>query len=295
MKLNRLLVIFLLIGSAIAIQKPYEQVIPPDVPAPPKFRANRNSYSAIMDVLAPSRPQVTQAQLEPLKTIQFETIWTVLGDYRSSFVRGFKGTRPGDRIVGRALTLRYLPPRPDLRRAVATLEKEGDWADGFHKRAAEEVKPGDVIIVDLGGEQGSVFLGNMSAMGMKLKGAAGVIIDGGARDLAELKTDLYKDFPIYARYFEAAGGRWIGAEWNVPIRIDNVTILPGDIIVAEEEGIIAFPPEMLEEVVQKAREREKLGEYELKLIQEKKYRFRDVYPPAPELLKEFEKSKAKSP
>jgi regulator of RNase E activity RraA len=81
----------------------------------------------------------------------------------------------------------------------------------------------------------------------------------------------------------------------VPIRIDNITILPGDIIVAEEEGVIAFPPEMLEEVLQKAREREKLGEYELKLIQEKKYRFRDVYPPAPELMKEFEKSKVKTP
>src|SRR5262245_15713747 len=145
MKLNRLLVIFLLIGSAIAIQKPYEQVFPPDIPAPQKFRANRNSYSAIMDVLGPTRPQVTQAQLDQLKTIQFETIWTVLGDYRSSFVRGFKGTRPGDRIVGRALPLRYLPPRPDVRRATETLQQEGDWADGFHRGAVEGGNAGDGI------------------------------------------------------------------------------------------------------------------------------------------------------
>jgi regulator of RNase E activity RraA len=100
---------------------------------------------------------------------------------------------------------------------------------------------------------------------------------------------------VYARYFEAAGAQWLGAEWNVPIRIDNVTVLPGDIIIAEDEGILVFPPDIVETVLQKANELKKIGDYERKLILEKKYRFRDVYPPAPELMKEFEQTNKKTP
>lgn len=292
-----LLIAFHCLVLALDAQKPVNQKYPPDVPPSPNFRTNRTSYSAIMDVLRPSRPAVSQEQLDRLKKLQFETIWGQLGDYKSSYVRGFTGTRPGQTLVGRALTIRYLPARPDLRRALETLAKEGDWPFGYHARAAEEAKPGDVLVVDLGGEEGTVFMGDISALGMKLSGAAGVIIDGASRDLAELRGEPFKDFPVFARFYHVSGATWVGAEWNVPVRIGTATVLPGDVVVATDEGALFFPPELLDTVLQKGSEHEALEDYERHLVRERQYRFRDVYPPAPELLKkqkEYEAKKIKS-
>jgi regulator of RNase E activity RraA len=293
MKLIRIVAGSLLLCPSLSAQKPYQQTFPFDVPPPPHFRANRTSYSAVMDVLRPTRPSVTGEQLERLKTLQFETIWGQLGDYKSCYVRGFVSPRSGQRLVGRALTIRYLPPRPDLQRALETLAKEGDWPVGFHARAAEEARQDDVLVVDLGGEHGSVFMGDISALGMKLRGAAGAVIDGASRDLAELTGEPFKDFPVFARFFHVSGAQWLGAEWNVPVRIGTTTVLPGDIVVANDEGVIFFPPELLETVLQKGPEHEALEDYERHLVREKQYRFRDVYPPAPELLKKKKDDDAK--
>lgn len=276
-------------------QKPYEQRFPPDVPAPPSFRQNRTSYSAVMDVLRAARPEVTPEQLERLGKLQFETIWGQLGEYQSCYVRGFTGTRPGQRLVGRALTLCYLPARPDVKRALETLAKEGDWPAGYHARAAEDARPGDVLVVDLGGKEGSVFMGDISALGMKLRGARGVVIDGASRDLAELRGEAFKDFPVFARFYHVSGAQWLGAEWNVPVRIGTTTVLPGDVVVATDEGILFFPPELLETVLQKGSEHEAMEDYERQLVRQKQYRFRDVYPPSPELLKKKQEYEAKRP
>jgi len=67
------------------------------------------------------------------------------------------------------LTIRYLSA-PDLRRALETLAEEDDWPFGYHARAAEEAKPGDVLVLDLRGEEGTVFMGDISSLGMKLSG-----------------------------------------------------------------------------------------------------------------------------
>ena len=102
----------------LSAQEPINPTYPADIEAPPGFRANRSSYSAIMDVLGPKRPAVSQQDLDRLKQLQFETIWGRLGEYKSNYVRGFKPTQPGKKLVGRAVTIRYLPPRSlsDFRR-----------------------------------------------------------------------------------------------------------------------------------------------------------------------------------
>ena len=71
-------------------------------------------------------------------------------------------------------------------------------------------------------------------------------------------------------------------------------MLPGDIVVAEEEAILFFPPELLDTVIRKAAEHEDLESLERSFIMQKKYLFRDVYPPAPKLLEEFESGKKRS-
>ena len=276
----------------LSAQEPINPTYPADIEAPPGFRANRSSYSAIMDVLGPKRPAVSQQDLDRLKQLQFETIWGRLGEYKSNYVRGFKPTQPGKKLVGRAVTIRYLPPRPDVRAALETLAGEGDWPAGYYQRAAEDARPGDVLVVDLGGMEGTVFMGDISALGIMLQGAAGVLIDGATRDLAELTGEAFKDFPVYARRFHVSGGTWLGAEWNLPIRVGAATVLPGDIVVATDEGAIFFPPELLAGVLEKGFAHQADEEFERYLVRQKKYRFRDVYPPTPEIRKkrqEYEK------
>ena len=195
MNILRIFILLSLMSVVVEAQKAINPSYPPDVTPSPKFRANRNSYSAIMDVLGPKRPAVTQKQLDRLKQLQFETIWGQLGEYKTNFVGGFQSTQKGKKLVGRAVTIRFLPPRPDLKAALETLAKEGDWPFGYYQRAAEDVGSGDVLVVDLGSQEDAVFMGDISAMGMMLQGAAGVVIDGATRDLAELSGKFFKDFP----------------------------------------------------------------------------------------------------
>jgi regulator of RNase E activity RraA len=234
--------------------------------------------------------EVTEAQLEELASLQIEAIWDGLGDYKANYVLGFRAAQPGKRLVGRALTMRFLPARPDLREALDRLAEEGDWDWRYYGRAAEEAKPGDVAVVELGGASGDQLFGDVGALGMKLAGIKGAIIDGGSRDLAELRQESFADFPVFVRYFDIDTSKWLGAEWNGPVRIHNVTVLPGDIVVADEGGALFFPPQILEQVLTYAREKVAMENYQRQLLKSKKYRFRDVYPVlSPELLAEYER------
>jgi 4-hydroxy-4-methyl-2-oxoglutarate aldolase len=291
MKRSQVLVAVIFLGLSLTAQKPFDQTFPPDVSAPDRFRTNRTSYSAIMDVLRSTRPRVTQAQLDQLKTLPLESIFGALGDYRLNYARGFTNTRPGERVIGRALTMRFLPPRPDLVRAAETLAKEADWDRRYYARAAEEAQPGDVIVAELGGAEGHNLFGAMAATGIKSRGVSGVVIDGGSRDLAELQGEAFKGFPVLAKFFHVTTTSWVGVEFNAPVRIGTATVLPGDVVVGEDEGVLFFPPEMLDRVLTAATETERREAYERELLLQKKYRFRDIYPLSPALKEEYDKSR----
>jgi regulator of RNase E activity RraA len=291
MKRTQILALVMFLGLSLTAQKPFDQTFAPDVAAPERFRTNRTSYSAIMDVLRPTRPRVTQAQLNQLKALPLESIFGALGDYRLNYARGFTNTRPGERVIGRALTMRFLPPRPDLVRAAETLAKEADWDRRYYARAAEEAQPGDVVVAELGGADGHNLFGAMAATGIKSRGVTGVVIDGGSRDLAELQADAFKGFPVLARFFHVASTSWVGVEFNTPVRIGSATVFPGDVVVGEDEGVLFFPPEMLETVLTTATETERREAFEHELLLQKKYRFRDIYPLSPALKEEYEKTR----
>lgn len=253
----------------------------------------QDTTSPVMEKLASSRDvEVTEAQLEELKTLQLEAIWDGLGDYRVNYVRGFETTQPGKRVVGRALTMRFLPPRPDLTEALAAIAKEKDWDRRFYGRASDEASPGDVAVVELGGVSGDHMFGDMGVLGMKLAGLRGAIVDGGSRDRAELVDPSFEDFPVFARYFNVQGSTWHGVDWNIPVRIGDATVLPGDIVVADESGAVFIPPQLVAEVLSKARAKASMEEFQREMLRTKKYRFSDVYPfLSPELLEEYERRK----
>lgn len=285
-------VTFFVFAAVANAQVAYDQDFKPDVQAPDDFRANRTSFSAIMEVLTPGRPEVTQDQLDRLRSVSLETIFFAVGDYRTNYVREFANTRPGERLVGRALTMRFLPPRPDLARAANVLAEEGNWDRRYYARAAEEAQPGDVLVAELGGSDGHNLFGDMGATGIQMRGAAGVVIDGGLRDLAGLQDDRFQGFPVLHRFSDPRSTAWLGVEYNVPVRIGSVSVLPGDIVVGDEGGVVFFPPELLDRVLEYADQKAAREAFQLQLLQEKNYRFRDIYPLSPPLAEEFERSQA---
>jgi regulator of RNase E activity RraA len=248
-----------------------------------------------MEVLRDQRTMVTDEQLEELKKFPLEAVWgSVQGlGYTSCHYSGLKSSRPQEPLVGRALTIRYLPRRPDLDEAMQRLAQEGDWPRGYHVRAAEEAKPGDVLVVDLGGGiPDGIFFGDISALGAKIAGARGAVLYGSSRDLTELRQ--LEGFPVLAMGFDPRPATQVGVDWNVPVRVGTATVLPGDVVVADEEAVLFFPPQLASQVIQGAKATIEQEHYERNLARQRKYRFRDVYPLSPELRKKFEEEREKN-
>ncbi len=268
------------------------------VQIPAGLRANKNTYSPLMDVLGPKRPRVTDEQLARIKNLQIENLWGAVQNkgYKNCFVTHLKATQPSIKMVGRATTLRYLPLRPDVDEAVQQLAKEGDWDYRFNTRAGEDAHAGDVVVVELGGMiERATFMGTMTGLAIKLQKTNGIVVDGGIRDLNGFLQ--WKDFPVYyAGAHASAMADQIGVEWNTPIRIGSVTVLPGDVVVGDEEGILFFPPQIAEEVIAAAETQTYNEDFKEEAMRSGKYKTRDIYPRlSPAAEKEFEEWKKKHP
>jgi RraA family protein len=116
-------------------------------------------------------------------------------------------------------------------------------------KAIDLAEPGDVIVVDAGGEMSQAIIGEiMMSLALK-KGLAGFVIDGAIRDSTAFQV---KDFPCYARGITHRGPHKEGpGEINVPITVGNMIIHPGDIMVGDEDGVVAIPLDAAEEILEK--------------------------------------------
>ncbi len=265
---------------------------------PPDLRKQHNTWTPLMEVLAPKRPRVTDAQLAKLKALQIENLWGAAQNkgYKNCFVSHLKATQPSIKMVGRATTMRYLPVRPDLDEAVQQLAKEGDWDYRFNTRAGEDANAGDVVVVELGGMvERATFMGTMTGLAIKLRNTNGIVVDGGIRDLNGFLQ--WKDFPVYyAGAHASAMVDQVGVDWNVPIRIGSVTVLPGDAVIGDEEGILFLTPAILDEVIAAAETQTYNEDFKEEAMRSGKFKTRDIYPRlSPAAEKEFEEWKKKHP
>jgi len=267
-----------------------------EVQPDPGLRARRDTFHPVLDVLRAGSVRLTDEQMDTLARFPLEAIWASVRDlgYTHAHASGLLSTRPGERLVGRALTIRYLPRRPDLVEAMQALAKEGDWPVAYNVRAGEEARPGDVLVVDLGGGiADGIFFGDVSALAAQVQGARGAVLYGSTRDLGELRE--LAGFPVLAVGFDPRPATQIGVDWNVPVRVAGATVLPGDAVVADEEAVVFFPAKIADEVIARASRIVEQESYERELVRKKQHRFRDVYPLSPELRKQFEAERKPRP
>lgn len=199
-------------------------------------------------------PDITRppkAMIEALKGIGAATVAGTLGHmgYRNPHMLGPVAQTRGKSIVGPALTLQFLPQRPDL-------FTEGEYADPetqLHRHVLYHVQEGDVVVVDARGDMSSGVFGDMMSTYFKGRGGAGIVIDGCMRDRPNVeKLDLALWLRGWTPNYHVQTSIYPNAV-NVPIACGGVTVIPGDIIIADDDGVVVLPVSMAEKVIEESR------------------------------------------
>lgn len=164
--------------------------------------------------------------------------------YVDIFIDGVFPNHESDRILGTAKTLRFIPFRPDLFK---------EYAGGYNaqKRAFDTVNEGEVLVVEARGERGTGTVGDVLALRAQVRGAAGIVTDGGVRDFSAVQEF---EIPVFSQgaHPSVLGRRHVPWETDVTIACGGAAVQPGDIIMGDRDGVLVIPPFLLEEVAQEA-------------------------------------------
>jgi RraA family protein len=179
----------------------------------------------------PSPPQADPALIARLKEIAV----ALLSDQLQRN-RGSTGLHP------------YHKPAPMAGTAVTVRTRAGDNLAVL--RAFEIMRPGDVLVIDADGDIANALVGGIMSFYAAAAGAAGMVIDGAIRDVAEIRE---RTFPIYARGVNHRGPYKDGpGAINVPVAVGGMAVCPGDIVVGDQDGLVVLTRDEAPLVIEKA-------------------------------------------
>lgn len=215
------------------------------------------------------RPRVSDDLLERMKLVTTEEAWGVMRreGYHYQFEGDWFCTHPGRILVGRAVTAMMVPRRPDLHELVEeTGQKEGR-VGGQNSWVIDTLVPGDVMVVDLFGKiKDGTFVGDNLATSIQAHTRAGAVIEGGIRDFQGVSQ--LTDLTIFCRgVHPTAIADTTLAGINIPLRIGEATVLPGDVVLGTPTGVIFIPPHLVQQVVERSediRMRDRFGKQRLR-------------------------------
>jgi regulator of RNase E activity RraA len=177
---------------------------------------------------------------------------------RSAFLSGLRPVNDGQRMVGYAHTLRYVPLREDL-------QARFSGGRNAQRQAVESLAPDEVLVIEARGEPDAGTIGDIYALRALRRGAAGVVTDGALRDTPAIRA---LGLPVYHRSSHAAtfGRIHMPLDHQVPIACAGVTVLPGDILVGDGEGVVVVPAALAEEVARDAVQQEQEEEWAIERV-----------------------------
>jgi len=196
--------------------------------------------------------RIEPSVLERLRALGAATIAGALArdGIRNPHLVGLRPFNPGKTVSGQAVTLQFMPKREDIHwgdEYAAAPERE------LHRQAIMAAQPGDIIVVDARGSLTSGIFGEMMLTSFKARGGAGLVIDGCIRDFPKVLEDLNiglwlrgttPNFHTQTNIFPFAV--------NVPIACGDTLVMPGDIIVADDDGATVVPAQLAPELTEKA-------------------------------------------
>ncbi|WP_127473000.1 ribonuclease activity regulator RraA [Microbacterium sulfonylureivorans] len=231
-----------------------------------------------------SRPDADQ--MEAMQEIGSATACAKLHQLgiRRSFIEGPVSLQPGQKVVGSALTLQFMPQREDLASGVSQEYVERNtalWA------VMETVQPGDVLVIQAYGSQFSGCIGDILARYFQRKGGAGIVVDGRIRDagrIRELGIPVWSTgtTPHYASQSELFP--WA---YDVPVAVGGALCLPGDFVVADDDGPVIVPQGLASELCAATKDHQDWEVFSRTRL-DQGARLSDYYPLTPDTRAEYE-------
>lgn len=204
---------------------------------------------------ADGRPKISDDLIERAKHIGIDDAWTVLKNegYTNQFEGNWKLIQNDVPVTGRAVTALFMPSRPDVEKNIKErgISKQGRKGN-TNAWPIETLTKGDVYVADAFGKiGGGTLMGSTLGNAIFSKTGTGVVFNGAARDLQELQN--IKGFNAFVRDFHPSFlEEMVLMGLNTPIRIGNAMVLPGDLVIAQREGVLFVPAHMAEQVVSTA-------------------------------------------
>jgi len=249
------------------------------------------------DRFADGRPKIPDALIEQAKGMSAEDVWAVLPgkNYRNQWADGFQVLHPGTKMAGRAFTAQFMPTRPDIMGALTANATKAGIESYTHQYALDQLQPGDVFVADLFGKgaEGTIVGDNLFYYVHKATHGGGLVVDGSVRDLEGL-SDI--PMPAYYRHAHPTPIREVMLTGiNVPVRIGDATVNPGDLVFGDREGVYFIPPSLVQGILDRADETHIHDEWTKRKFDEGKYKSQEIYgsPRDPALKKEYEDYLAK--
>jgi regulator of RNase E activity RraA len=197
------------------------------------------------------RPKVSDALIERAKQIGIEEAWQILNNegYKNQFEGNWKIVHDDVPVVGRAVTARFIPSRPDLELQIKERGKRDGRKGNTNAWPIELLQKGDVYVAEAFGKiaQGTLIGDNLGTSIFNKTGT-GVIFDGAARDLSGLAK--IPGFNAFVRDFHPSFlEQVVLGGLNTPIRIGGAVVMPGDLVISEREGVLFIPAHLAEHVI----------------------------------------------
>ncbi len=238
------------------------------------------------------RPKVPDNLLQQARELSSEEVWAVLQEkgFNNQYADGFRILHPDKPMVGRAFTVQFMPQRPDLEHIANSKAKEHGLPHLTNQTAIDMLQPGDVLVVDIFGKKvgGTVVGDNLFYYVMTATKGGGLVVDGSIRDLNGISEI---DMPAYFKDVDPTPiDNVMLTGINVPIRIGGVTVMPGDLVVGDREGVYFIPPQFVKDVLDRADEIRIHDEWTKKKFAEGKYKSSEIYstPKDPKLVQEYQ-------
>jgi regulator of RNase E activity RraA len=183
-----------------------------------------------------------------------------------------------------------MPLRPDVDEIAKDKAKNHGIPRLMNQTAIDMLQPGDVLVVDIFGKKvnGTIVGDNLFYYVMRATNGSGLVVDGSIRDLNGISEI---DMPAYFRSADPTPiGNVMLTGINIPVRIGGVTVMPGDLVVGDREGVYFIPPQLVREVLDRSDEIHIHDEWTKKKFDEGKYKSSEIYstPSDPRLLQEYQ-------